>query len=606
LASFSSYSDLIYAAFIDPLRSVMIIDDDYPTWEEIFDKDSWDKNSDGDLTLPVGGKKWVKNPDLPMELIRQFRGHDRGLLIDINDGKPPNAPSVDEIASHLFQSDLLVLDYQLEGEAIGGNKAIRIATSLLTQNHFNLIVIHTNKENLEEPFSEILLRLMSPCIADAETQSRLDAGEEALTDAEDEVETPPATDLKDSFYPKHYLFMRHAVLGPKAFGYIVNGIEPFTELTQILTTANIAKKHFSDILLWLFYAYQKKNEASFGDKDYPINWSHTDDCLWIRSDSGFITFAKKSDTTDLINSLKLALENWKPTPSRLLLAKYRHALDDYGVSVEDSALSNKHIFARFYKDIKAAESDPQRQTLVREHIRQQTEQIGAAIEEDVAEFGLNIVRLDADEESPFIDHYNVDLSKEQEARKATYDFNHYVSSIDVYGHHLTSGHIFELDNKKWVVVSPACDLVPGQKPMGFNEPHSGHRPFIAIELHPCSNVNNDEINSGGFVFLEDGGKVKPYCTFARSSPAIERLPKLSWQNLIALNDGVFKKEFSLELLRVVARPLSLKSEKVPVKVVSQLRSEFALNLIHRLGITMTRVGLNFVGNDFTPPVKKGD
>ena len=28
MASFSSYSDLIYAAFIDPLRSVMIIDDD--------------------------------------------------------------------------------------------------------------------------------------------------------------------------------------------------------------------------------------------------------------------------------------------------------------------------------------------------------------------------------------------------------------------------------------------------------------------------------------------------------------------------------------------------------------------------------------------------
>ncbi|MCY0148831.1 hypothetical protein OEG84_14260 [Hoeflea sp. G2-23] len=32
----ASFSDLVREAFIDPLRSVLIVDDQYPTWEEIL------------------------------------------------------------------------------------------------------------------------------------------------------------------------------------------------------------------------------------------------------------------------------------------------------------------------------------------------------------------------------------------------------------------------------------------------------------------------------------------------------------------------------------------------------------------------------------------
>lgn len=597
----TSYSDLIGAAFINPLRSVMIIDDDYPTWEEIFDKDNWAQNEEGDLVSPNTEKNWTTNPTLPMDLIKQFRDHDKGLLIDINDGRPPNAPSPDEIASHLFQSDLLVLDYQLEGEHMGGERAINIATSLLTQDHFNLIVVHTNKDNLAEPYSEILLRLLEPCEPDQKISSRVDKGKEALEEFEDEGAATLTTDLKRKFLDQHYLFMRHQIVGKKAVGRLMKGDTPFEELSRIMDEAGLPKQHFSNVLIWLFFDFQKRKAKSFGKRDNKLQWSVGDEVFWIRSERGFVTFARKKDTTDLIGALQTALESWQPTPSRLLSAKYRHALDDFGVSAEDTALSNKHVFSRFYKDIINSETGPQRQTLIRQHTRQQTEQIGASIEEKIARFGMEIARLDNDEQNPFLSHYNVDLGNQEQAIKATYDFNHYVSTISVHGHHLTSGHIFELEEKKWIVVSPACDLVPGQKRMGFNEPHTQHRPFIAIELHPCSNLTNEEINSGGFVFLKDSGEVKPYCTFARQSPAIERLPKLGWQNFIALNDGVFKEGYSLDLLRVVSKPKSLGSKKMRVTITSQLRSEFALNLIHRLGITMTRVGLSFVGNHHISP-----
>ncbi|PSN05735.1 hypothetical protein C7293_31550, partial [filamentous cyanobacterium CCT1] len=483
MAELSSYQDLVHAAFIKPLRSVMIIDDDYPTWEEIFDRGNWTEAEDGTLGVPKTPKSWVKTPDLPKNLISRFRKHDKGLLIDIDDGKPP-APSTTEIANHLYQSDILGLDYQIEGEGIGGDRAIGIAASLLTQGHFNLIVVHTNKEDLDDPFSQILMRLLTPCEEDDRAKTKIERAKNALEELEDEGEAEGAEalteTLKGLFRSKHYLLMRHP--SGDATKKLMRGEAPFTEIKNAMEMAGLEARYRDSVLAWLCFDFQKRY-AHFSDVAHSLQWSLNDNCLWIRSERGFITFANKKNTTDLIEALQTALEDWQPTPSRLLSSVYRHALSDYGVSVEDSTLANKHIFARFYDDILNAENEPQQQTLLRQHIRQQTEQIGAAVEDDVAKFGLDIVRLDSPE-APFSAHYNVDLSNADQAKKATFEFNNYVSSIDVHGHHLTSGHIFELDGKKWVVVSPACDLVPGQKRMGFHNPNSKHRPFIAVELHP--------------------------------------------------------------------------------------------------------------------------
>ncbi|MEE9910016.1 response regulator receiver domain [Brucella intermedia] len=91
-------SSLVKEAFIDPIRSVLIIDDEYPTWEHVFGA-GFNHSEEG---------RWKNKEDI-IALIGQFRQKSKAMTIDIHDGEDNS-----DIGTYLHQSDLLVLDYQLE------------------------------------------------------------------------------------------------------------------------------------------------------------------------------------------------------------------------------------------------------------------------------------------------------------------------------------------------------------------------------------------------------------------------------------------------------------------------------------------------------------
>lgn len=133
-ASVVDYSNLIQEAFIDPIRSVLIIDDDYPTWEEILDDASFPNDAP---RSDLAAKAWLKNPGAVLDIVKNFRQKKPALIVDIYDGKHKEDLDEEKLASHLHQSDMLVLDYQLEGPAGNGKKAQRIVRELLKNDHFN-------------------------------------------------------------------------------------------------------------------------------------------------------------------------------------------------------------------------------------------------------------------------------------------------------------------------------------------------------------------------------------------------------------------------------------------------------------------------------------
>jgi hypothetical protein len=55
------------------------------------------------------------------------------------------------------------------------------------------------------------------------------------------------------------------------------------------------------------------------------------------------------------------------------------------------------------------------------------------------------------------------------------------------------------------------------------------------------------------------------------------------------------KDLEFEVLCTKPEGQGLVYERVQARVVSQLRYEYALNLVQRLGTTFTRIGLDFVG-----------
>ncbi|WP_158044250.1 response regulator receiver domain [Skermanella pratensis] len=142
----ANLSTLVQETFIDPIRSVLIIDDRYPTWEKIFGESGYDPTNN----------KWADREKM-LQVVSQFRAKSPALTVDIHDGTD-NA----QISSYLHQSDLLVLDYHLESSAPYGVLAADILRRLMNSTHFNLVVVHTEIDDLIEPFNNILLSLLPP------------------------------------------------------------------------------------------------------------------------------------------------------------------------------------------------------------------------------------------------------------------------------------------------------------------------------------------------------------------------------------------------------------------------------------------------------------
>jgi CheY-like chemotaxis protein len=172
------YSEFIEDAFVKPIRSVLIVDDDYPTFEEMLDAQMVrDKGEE-----PARLKAWYENPTRIKNVIESFRTPKRPLLVDIHDGTNVGIGGDVKVVAHLHQSDLLVLDYQLDkASPHDGSRAIKIIRSLTTNDHFNLVVVHTS-EKLDEVFHAILIALLSPCddtLTDDDTAKAVDLIEAA-------------------------------------------------------------------------------------------------------------------------------------------------------------------------------------------------------------------------------------------------------------------------------------------------------------------------------------------------------------------------------------------------------------------------------------------
>ena len=143
------YRNFVDEAFVEPIRSVLIVDDQYPTYDEVLRHRDSAKSDQG----YVSEKNWQKNPERIRKVIRRFRKNDPPLLVDIHDGQNVDPESETVVAEHLHQSDLLVLDYNLEGTTGGGARAIETLRHLTSNDHFNLVVIYTN-EDIDNVFRE--------------------------------------------------------------------------------------------------------------------------------------------------------------------------------------------------------------------------------------------------------------------------------------------------------------------------------------------------------------------------------------------------------------------------------------------------------------------
>lgn len=626
LTEANNFDDLVHEAFIEPLRSVLIVDDQYPTWEEIFNSKTSAEVDSKAKDLSSNIKRWHDSSTAKeiLGLIREFRSQKPGFIIDIHDGVSENAnektagsETPRELADHLHQSDLLILDYNLEGSEVGtgGNTARKILASVLNNQHFNLVVVHTS-ENLDDTMHECLRALMDSCTSKYSDQqiAQIDELDELISDKE-ATDDFDRNNIEEKIDMAAYIQARHPEEGYRAaLGDFMRGKGAFSALsawTEELSLEASQKKVFFN---WAIRIFEKRYINDFTNSPPTgLSWHISESCKWLRTSRGFVCFVKKGPE-NLLAELKTALVDWKPTPSRLLSAKYRHEISRVGAEVEDTSLRQKHAFAKFYETIcnPGMESLPPEQTellrryKLKDHVSRQSEMLSFLVEENIADFGKKIYDTDAETGFNFQSYYGVDLKSD--AEKAISQYNRYICCLPSKEgnptqreEQLDSGHIFKIDDTWWVCATPACDLQPGQSVIAFPKGKSDHnmRPFTALQLYPVKNTSQlsaNHINSGSYCYVEYEGDiwglgVKPPKEDT-SKPAIQ---KVNWQFFIAESGGVIEGgTLKLLELQLERNETGIRSKSTEAQVITKLRYEYALNYIQRVGVSVSRIGLEYV------------
>ena len=289
------YQPFIEEAFVTPIRSVLIVDDDYPTFDELLG----DAANSGNGHSVGNNKAWHQNPTRIKGVIDSFRTPQQPLLVDIHDGTNVKVGDDVTVASHLHQSDLLVLDYQLDkAKPNDGSLAIEIIRSLMSNDHFNLVIVHTN-DPLDGVFQSILIGLLSPEENALSDEQKAEATN-LIESAEDNSEGL-GNRLLASISTDQYL---HSRLETKSFqATMMKGQQTYSNFKAECDTAgwngNQAKLvlgyYLDQVRRTLISQMQSQSSQS-------LKWSRGA-TKWIVSDSVFVAFSNKGDHDDLMGDI---------------------------------------------------------------------------------------------------------------------------------------------------------------------------------------------------------------------------------------------------------------------------------------------------------------
>ncbi len=587
-----SYSDLVQEAYLDPIRTVIVIDDEFPTLDSLISKEL------GQAEQAWSGK--TEHVEKVNKILDFCREKEKPWLVDIHDGKNEGDEQEECIASYLHHSDLVILDYHLDGDDNGGDKAINILRQLAQNDHFNLVVVYTkgDKESggaIDRVVHEITLGLTATAPELSISESSADKVKKAIGEWELEDEDILAK-LKTEVTEQTYLAIRCKNGGDYKRAVGLPECQAILELYK--NRPNEVKIGLKDLLQWLLN--EKENELKGKLSSVPLGTVTVSapgkDVNWIRTDRLFVTVVSKNNQPNEIpEKLLQALNEWCPRPHRLLMAKMRSLIDERGVVAEAEVLSDDYIQTGWLVDLLDTH-EQDRMGAINKTINRHWEALGDALITDISEFGGKLIQYIGKESRDDIISTHSPLLPSKEAQDISKRHNCYVSTKPVDGYHLTIGHVLEFPPVEGkceygLCLSPACDMVPGQKKSGWFGRLGEHTPFIMVSLNEIKAATAlENVYQNNSLFLNISGEIKTFSF----NPNGDIKSNPAWEQMFVQNSGNFTSDDkTLTVGRLREDSADLKIDLAEVKVVAQLRYEYALNLLQRLGISLTRIGLDF-------------
>jgi hypothetical protein len=590
----------------DAIRTAVLIDDQFPDYVQAQSKDAG---------------KFKESPRA--QSIYSFM-HKRGLICDVMNGDPNTSPVADVI-DKARKSDLVVLDYKLQDDE--PDAALDILRQLAVTDHFNMVVIYT----ADEPKNVALAAAAAmKGQTELDDKSALSAGE--LVAAGDFLE-------QENQEIDHSALRASIVDGevPKAWKkeFVGRAVEAGVKVNPSKLCEYVRRSWLKQLV----GDYQFETETLSARAS-----SYDAEEVWVQCGSCFVALVKKAnskagdDEGDLIwQKLGAALRAWRPNFYRLLLSDIQNALEQETIADHDKWLADDlcvglGLYLLPSEDIaRDGAGVEESRGLIEELIDRFV---------DMIRHRLSLHKKIAVEGSSRLSALLGEALKKNEGESARYArarqlahwpdgveidwynrivprVNAFMVSDDYRGTHITTGSVLYDSNadRYWLCVSPSCDMVPRGADQSrlvqviqlnpANEPHElvhGDRIVIMCPEGPkILRVLAEETRQPSLhaIFFPAGTKTK--IDEASEYSIIDGLAGSKIQDLI----GAAAEQTAQPALAPVvegeapeAGPNAAEHLKLTnYKVVSQLRSSFALKLLHVTGHHLSRVGVDFVDAD---------
>lgn len=576
VAEDAARTSLIKQVFIEPIRTVVVVDDEFPTIDVLVQKE-----------LKQSEKSW-KNADL--ERVKQIldfaRSKDRPWLVDIHDAERIKLDAEARIAPYLDHSDLMVLDYHLQGEGGSGDACINILRQLARNGHHNLVIIYTKgfEGDTRRVLNEIAVSLSTP---DPKLGSNAELTEKigGLVDEWNDAEGGFREKLLEQISLDLYLRLRLKA----TYGSFL-AMEESAVLKGLLQGKTGGKTgiQIKDVIEWICLQRQEIQAGMFSKSDFgQVHLGESADASWLRTDRLFLTVLSKSEQPSVFEErLTNALLDSFPSPHRLLIARMRAAIDEQGSKAEIAVLSDKAVQTAWLDDFLAREPTDEHSAIL-SSVQRHWEALGDQLRANLIPFGAEVRKAFlplGGEVFPKCGLKESDLGQEE----TILSYNRFISTKPLDRSHLTTGHIFKLGESYWICLSPACDMVPGQKTEGWNSRLEASTPFVAFRLWAVSaGLAAGAATTNNFVFFEIEGKTHAFSIYKDGS--VRNNPE--WEQMFAANQARFHDESKITITTTISAEGKLTHQPQDAAVIAQLRAEYALNLLQRVGSYLFRPGL---------------
>jgi hypothetical protein len=574
-----------------PLRTVLMIDDEFPSLGDMLDGDD--------------GTKKFRQKDRAHTLYEGFRARD--MICDVEN-------RVEDVRTERFRkSDLIILDYNLGPTENDNERALSVLRQLSSSKHFNTVVVYTADPKQDDVWLSVLASLAGDWTA---LPGSLDGDAREHWDRlSDEGEMPAP--------------VREAVLAyarNREFKEIPAGVR--TAAQKELTDLGVPIAATASIIEAILHRELAFHAGKWsGEPRRRATGGVAGGVRWVQSHNSFIAILQKQDEKaddaadpyGIMQCLGQALIAWRPNLIQIIVSEIQNVLELEALATEDTHLSEPETQTALWYyllqalGVLALDDGPDVRSPIVSLIDKIVDGIRRRLSSDEALIDLasnallGELRSQAWNGETWPKPGDAALLKgaaqlvrsggQVKHKDVMFRLNSFLSTKRFRRPHITTGTVFRdlAGDTYWVAASPACDLVarkPGANQAWAHEIHP-LTALVAVRITEVEEIDKALViaTRGTHLFLEIDGT-------QRAFKVVNAVSQPVYEFLFASNEGRVVIEDTRTFFHASRfetsgdGPAALAVEKF--EVVDQLKSMNATQILQSAGQHLSRIGLDFV------------